>query len=273
MQILIVIHRRNELRWSFKGVEDGFWGPFWYPIKYCIVISRQVSQLPDAFGITQLFRNATTINVAVALFKLISNRNDNLNYQSCVYTSSPTLVIRIFSYIETVFSHYMHMQIHLCCKSVFWERPDTSCDIKQFISHIAVGAGEHVIADITSFLFHNAITEEVNVIAVRQTIELPLVIRTQSTAQDLCTRFPFCHDDVIKWKPFPRHWASVPHKGRWREALRFSLFCAWTNGWANTRDADDLRRHRDHYDVTERWCFCVVTGCLHSHPSTWANIR
>ena len=24
---------------------------------------------------------------------------------------------------------------------------------------------------------------------------------------------------------------------------------AWTNGWANNRDADDLRRHRVHYDV------------------------
>ena len=27
------------------------------------------------------------------------------------------------------------------------------------------------------------------------------------------------------------------------------LICAWTNGWANYRDAGDLRRHRAHYDV------------------------
>ena len=25
------------------------------------------------------------------------------------------------------------------------------------------------------------------------------------------------------------------------------FFCAWTNGWANNRDAGDLRRHRAHY--------------------------
>ena len=43
---------------------------------------------------------------------------------------------------------------------------------------------------------------------------------------------------------------EFPHKGQWRGALMFSLIRAWTNGWANYRDAGDLRRHRDHYDVT-----------------------
>ena len=39
-------------------------------------------------------------------------------------------------------------------------------------------------------------------------------------------------------------------KGLWREALMFSFICAWTNVWANNRNASDLRRHRTHYDVT-----------------------
>ena len=30
----------------------------------------------------------------------------------------------------------------------------------------------------------------------------------------------------------------------------FSLICVWTNGWANNRDACDLRRHCAHCDVT-----------------------
>ena len=30
----------------------------------------------------------------------------------------------------------------------------------------------------------------------------------------------------------------------------FPLMYAWTNGWANNRDAGDLRRHRAHHDVT-----------------------
>ena len=68
-----------------------------------------------------------------------------------------------------------------------------------------------------------------------------------------------CHDDVIKWKYFPRYWPFVrgihrspvnfPHKGQWRGAFMFSLICAWIKGWVNNREAGDLRRHRTHYDV------------------------
>ena len=67
------------------------------------------------------------------------------------------------------------------------------------------------------------------------------------------------HDDVIKWKHFPRNLTFVrgihrsavnsPHKGQWRGALMFSLICVWINGWVNNHRAGDLRRHRGHYDV------------------------
>ena len=67
------------------------------------------------------------------------------------------------------------------------------------------------------------------------------------------------HDDVIKWKHFPRNWPFVreihrspvnfPHKGQWRGALMFSLIYVWINGWVNNREAGDLRRQHDHYDV------------------------
>ena len=56
------------------------------------------------------------------------------------------------------------------------------------------------------------------------------------------------HDDVIKWKHFPRyvlgiHWSHVnsSHKGQWRGALMFSLICDWINSWVNNREAGDLR--------------------------------
>ena len=68
------------------------------------------------------------------------------------------------------------------------------------------------------------------------------------------------HDDVIKWKHFPRYWLFVwgfhywpvysPYKGQWRGALMFSLICTWKNGWVNNRDAGDLIRSSDHYDVS-----------------------
>ena len=38
-------------------------------------------------------------------------------------------------------------------------------------------------------------------------------------------------------------------KGQWRGPFRFSLICAWINGWVNNREAGDLRRHRTNYDV------------------------
>ena len=69
---------------------------------------------------------------------------------------------------------------------------------------------------------------------------------------------PF-HNDVIKWKHFPRYWPFVweihrwlvnsPHKGQLRGALMFLWYVSWINSWVNTREAGDLRRHRGHYDV------------------------
>ena len=73
----------------------------------------------------------------------------------------------------------------------------------------------------------------------------------------------FIHDDVIKWKYFPRNWPFVrgihwspvnsPHKGQWRGALMFSLICVWINDWVNNLEAGDLRRYHAHYDVIVMW--------------------
>ena len=40
-----------------------------------------------------------------------------------------------------------------------------------------------------------------------------------------------------------------PHKGQCGGALTFSLICARANGWTNTRDSGDLRRHPAHYNL------------------------
>ena len=84
------------------------------------------------------------------------------------------------------------------------------------------------------------------------------------------------HDDVIKWKHFPRNWPFVrgihrspvnsPHKGQWRGALMFSLICVWINDWVNNRKAGDLRRYRCHYDV-------IVMYIIHMQQfnHTWDN--
>ena len=70
------------------------------------------------------------------------------------------------------------------------------------------------------------------------------------------------HDDVIKWKHFPRYWPFVrgihrspvnsPHKGQWRRALMFTLIYARINrlskqswGWWFEMLSRPLWRHRN----------------------------
>ena len=83
--------------------------------------------------------------------------------------------------------------------------------------------------------------------------------------------FLHSHDDVIKWKHFPRNWLFVRgihrspvnslQKGQWRGALMFSLICVWIYDWVNNREVGDLRCYRAHYDVSVMqsvFCFCII---------------
>ena len=95
-----------------------------------------------------------------------------------------------------------------------------------------------------------------------------------------CSHF---HDDVIKWKHFPRNWPFVrgihrspvnsPHKGQWRGALMLSLVCVWINDWANNREACDLKSHRVHYDVIVMWWHYTHTSVSElPHPMTGSGL-
>ena len=87
----------------------------------------------------------------------------------------------------------------------------------------------------------------------------PLEPRPGHRCSRRCPSRHKAHDDVIKWKHFPRYWPFVrgihrspvnsPHKGQWQGALIFTSICVRINGWVNNRDAGDLRRHRAHYDA------------------------
>ena len=89
------------------------------------------------------------------------------------------------------------------------------------------------------------------------------------------------HDDVIKWKHFPRYWPFVrgihrspvnsPHKGQWRGALMFSLICVWINGQVNNREACDLRRYPAHYDVTVMVDFMYGNPIFKWITETWLH--
>ena len=88
------------------------------------------------------------------------------------------------------------------------------------------------------------------------------------------------HDDVIKWKHFPRHWpfmrgihrssVNSPNKGQWRGALMFPLVCIWNNSWINNGEAGDLRCHRAHYYVIVMKIRNFRYGWLVQSISSWA---
>ena len=64
---------------------------------------------------------------------------------------------------------------------------------------------------------------------------------------------------------------NSPHKGQWRGALMFTLICAGINDWVNNREAGDLRRHLDHYDVSVMplWGSSLLTGRLPTKKGQW----
>ena len=90
--------------------------------------------------------------------------------------------------------------------------------------------------------------------AMANTLEIAPRSKSKQVSMDYIS-----HDDIIKWKQFPRYWPFVrgihrwpvnsPHKGQWRRALMFYLICARINGWINNREAGGLGRHCAHYDV------------------------
>ena len=83
--------------------------------------------------------------------------------------------------------------------------------------------------------------------------------------------------NLVSWwrhqmETFPRYWPFVspvnsPHKGQWRRALVFSLICASINNG----EANDLRRHRTHYDVTQ-WRHNGRDGVSNDQPHAYITV-
>ena len=94
------------------------------------------------------------------------------------------------------------------------------------------------------------------------------------------------HDNVIKWKHFPRYWPFVwgihpspvnsPHKDQWHGTLMLSLICAWIKGWLNNGEAGDLRRHCAHNDVTVMESLILVNITIilvPYHTVYWVSVK
>ena len=85
------------------------------------------------------------------------------------------------------------------------------------------------------------------------------------------------HQHFLRYWPYARgiHRSPVnsPRKGQWRGALIFFIW-AWTNGWVNNQDAEDLRHHRSHNDVIvmKDETAGIIPTALFVHSITGRNI-
>ena len=106
-----------------------------------------------------------------------------------------------------------------------------------------------------------------------------------SDADEVTLTLTSSHDDVIKWKHFPRYWTFVrgihrspvnsPHKGQWHGALMFSLMNKrlrkpWWGWWFMT-PLSSLWRHCD-----EKQDICNTTRtnayCMKRTGQGWFNV-
>ena len=108
-------------------------------------------------------------------------------------------------------------------------------------------------------------------------INLPCPTFNGTTWNVYSAQMPGFHDDVIKWKHFPRYWPFVQgihrwpvnslHKGQWCGALMFSLICAWMN-----REAGDLRHHGAHYGVFVM-LYCICNPSYHGYAMREVSVN
>ena len=107
--------------------------------------------------------------------------------------------------------------------------------------------------------FHSWLRHSWTLLANRLTRDPKIVIHGNSCI------ILYIHDDIMKWKHFPRYWPFVrrihrspvnfTHKGQLRGALMFSLICVWINSCVNNCEVGDWRRQS-----RSLWSHCNVPG-------------
>ena len=136
---------------------------------------------------------------------------------------------------------------------VKWQRCILECQCKHYINTTST-----TVTTTTHVLF--LLSEKSKLYWYMYDMQTTLKFLCISRLNIIVSENPYIHDDVIKWKHFPRYSPFVqgihrsplnsPHKGQWRGALMHSLICVLIDVWENNREASDLRCYHAHYDVT-----------------------
>ena len=113
---------------------------------------------------------------------------------------------------------------------VKWQRWILECPCKHFITTTTTST---TVTTTTHVLY--LLSEKSKLYWYMYDMQITLKFLCISRLNIIVSENPYIHDDVIKWKHFPRYWPFVrgnhrspvtsPHKGQWRGTLMFSLIC------------------------------------------------
>ena len=207
------------------------------------------------------------------------------NIQKCLRTSSPVALF-IYSFIFSDLRYTMFLNQHKytwsCKKIVF-----TYCLTTRLCKNKPLAQKKshhdfpfHTSVLIGALVYHKALRTMCTFKEI--SVRIYYSLNKKNTSNDKywnCGEYGIVakfepHDDVIKWKHFPRYWPFAwgihrslvisPHRGQWCGPLVFSLICASRTGWVNNGGAGDLRRHGAHYDVTVIFLLHSIRKFRHS---------
>ena len=154
--------------------------------------------------------------------------------------------------------YHVHMGCVLWIQSLIYVPRPLMCfmQYRVILNHVILGMDcTYYLTCAWLFRFHESRTHACRTIFSmllrrRHCFNMTWIRPDISACQALIVWKSMKHDDVIKWKHFPRYWPLVRgFTGQWHGTLMFSLIFAWIKGWVNNGEAGDLRRYRAHYDV------------------------
>ena len=148
-----------------------------------------------------------------------------------------------------------HFQLHFLCGFVIWLKLQANSFTREMI--------------VIWLNFRCIWSPIIQLVSISSDYKLDVVRRKACSDVDLIE----WHDDVIKWKYFPRNWPFVrgihrspvnsPHKSQWHGVLMFSLICVWINDWVK---------------ISWGWWFETLSRPLwrhcnwHNRAPQWVNI-
>ena len=170
---------------------------------------------------------ASQITSLAIVYSIVYSSADQRKHQSSASLAFVWGTRKMFPFDDVIMHGKENIILFLTRCLMSWTHNSTKNNYQLLISPLSLGT---VFSDWALWLYHSwsVPSGEHVVLALRRYI-CPMFLHVQIGAKAIF----ISHDDVIKWKHFPRYWPFVrgihrspvnsPHKGQWRGSLMFSL--------------------------------------------------